>query len=684
MRAEKIIMDKKVRASQSLPSLDKNLRLEATNYFLVTMIYSDTNCTSSSLEYVKEEALGVCGFKSFYDATTQTRIGYYFKQTGVASAVLTVTTNFYMDSACTIAATVSPESSFYLPLNTTCFSDDSSSSSSSVQYGYISTALSLSSISIAGSYSYFYLGASDCSSSDENWFDATWQSIGCQSYNSSSQLTECGLFDGYYYLGGSSYSESECGGSPVTNSGYCALHSGMCFAVSGCAPGSSSDCETTSIVFYEGNSGCTAATAGMPSSCPPAQVPSTPSVDNGQVLALYQYPYNDEGACVSGVPSIRAMQTDLCQQVDVSMFEILNFISEQDGVIEMEYVSYYLEGCAGPVMFIYSLNFSTNCMEGGIAKYGAMPVISAAMSVNGAVDKVFVSSSSCQSNKVADLSQLSFMAMGACYPNVVDEGTSVKTACGATSIAGNVYNSPDCSGTVNAALTAEWALAYPYKSCGASSYSPYEFESTTCAPMPEEVQGGGLVISLCFAASEVVTLESGGSKPLPEVVVGDRVLAADSTGKLLFADVVAVPHASNTVRSHFVRLETHSGRDLKLTPAHLLLAGEPGAGNRCEMASLALISARSISAGMCVLTVEGAEAVAAVELVRGEGAYSLVTSEALVVVNGFVASPFAVNHAVASAFYNVHRMAFALGAEALLQMPVVREVVASFGALVIS
>ena len=45
-----------------------------------------------------------------------------------------------------------------------------------------------------------------------------------------------------------------------------------------------------------------------------------------------------------------------------------------------------------------------------------------------------------------------------------------------------------------------------------------------------------------------------------------------------------------------------------------------------------------------------------------EGVYTIVTDKAddLVIVNGIVASPFAVNHAVANAVYNVHRVLYSV------------------------
>jgi len=169
-----------------------------------------------------------------------------------------------------------------------------------------------------------------------------------------------------------------------------------------------------------------------------------------------------------------------------------------------------------------------------------------------------------------------------------------------------------------------------------------------------------LLALLCFAGSESVLLESGASKLLSEVVVGDRVLAASAAGKTLFSPVVAIPHALNDVVAVFQHISTDSGRDIKLTPLHLIANGVCGSGK------FSLVQAGSVAAGSCLQSVDGEDRVVSNEAVQGAGAYSVVTQEALVVVNGFVASPFAENHAVGNAYYNIHR-ALSLLAPGLLQ-----------------
>ena len=115
----------------------------------------------------------------------------------------------------------------------------------------------------------------------------------------------------------------------------------------------------------------------------------------------------------------------------------------------------------------------------------------------------------------------------------------------------------------------------------------------------------------------------------------------------------------------FRHISTGTGRDILVTADHLLAAGacgalgaststSTGAKDRHRMA-VPLQRAGAVVVGSCVLTVAGPEEVVSNEEAPAAGLHSLVTTGALLVVNGVIASPFAGNHAAANAFYNVHR-----------------------------
>ena len=180
--------------------------------------------------------------------------------------------------------------------------------------------------------------------------------------------------------------------------------------------------------------------------------------------------------------------------------------------------------------------------------------------------------------------------------------------------------------------------------------------------------------SSCFAGMETVSLESGETKMISEVRVGDRVLSASASGKIAFSDVVFVPHSFNKESALFVQITTESGRDVKMTRNHILPSG--GCGN-----PLLLSYASKISVNDCILTVTGEEKVKSVQFVRGQGVYTIVTNEEYIVVNGIVASPFGANHLMANLFYNVHRLVYALS-PAILMSNVIQTVNEGLGVII--
>ena len=180
-------------------------------------------------------------------------------------------------------------------------------------------------------------------------------------------------------------------------------------------------------------------------------------------------------------------------------------------------------------------------------------------------------------------------------------------------------------------------------------------------------------------------LESGDMKAISQVQLGDRVLTVSMDGlSTRFSPVVSMPHkAGNTEQATFVHLTTETtGRDIKLTPEHLILAG--ACGSSAEMMSL--VAAGKVTEGMCLMTVpEGRQdKVVSTKLIQGQGVYTIATQAGdLIVVNGIAASPFAVNHRVADAFHTVHRVLYALF-PALLASQFVQNTIGRFGDLAVA
>ena len=173
----------------------------------------------------------------------------------------------------------------------------------------------------------------------------------------------------------------------------------------------------------------------------------------------------------------------------------------------------------------------------------------------------------------------------------------------------------------------------------------YIIESGACAEEDDDA---------CFAGSETVLLESGETRALSEVSVGDRVQVVGADGALKFSEVVFLPHSANTDRTTFTELQMASGNTLRATPAHFVLAGACGAD------AFELTAMKYVSEGSCVQTASGEDEVTGSSLVVDHGVYTLVTKEAtgLVVVNGVRASSFALNHWLTNQYYNIHRTVY--------------------------
>jgi hypothetical protein len=211
----------------------------------------------------------------------------------------------------------------------------------------------------------------------------------------------------------------------------------------------------------------------------------------------------------------------------------------------------------------------------------------------------------------------------------------------------DTFSSLDCSGT--ATETSEVTNGY----CAANTQD-VEFLAGSISTEGEAIYCTAAGTSsdsddVCFAGSETVLLESGVSIAMENVMVGDRIQVASTDGSLEFSEVIFVPHEKNSQRSVFVELET-ARSSLKVTPTHLVLAGECGS-------NMALTRAEEVTVGSCLAGVSGEEAVTASSRTSADGVYSVITShsDGIIVVNGFKASSFALNHAVGNTYYQIHR-----------------------------
>ncbi|KAM3585408.1 uncharacterized protein V6R79_017098 [Siganus canaliculatus] len=161
----------------------------------------------------------------------------------------------------------------------------------------------------------------------------------------------------------------------------------------------------------------------------------------------------------------------------------------------------------------------------------------------------------------------------------------------------------------------------------------------------------------CFPAEASVTLEGGAHKAVSDLRPGERVLASaggDGSGELVYSEVLAFLDRDPVTRKLFYTLQTAAGARLSLTAAHLVFVSE---GNCSEGAvpapgALRTVFASDARPGQCVLVAEGAAGrshgegrlsrISRVTVREGRGAFAPLTRRGTLVVDGVVASCYAV------------------------------------------
>ena len=202
-----------------------------------------------------------------------------------------------------------------------------------------------------------------------------------------------------------------------------------------------------------------------------------------------------------------------------------------------------------------------------------------------------------------------------CFPS--DDGTSSNSfAVENNTVTYKTFNSnPSCSGnpSTTSTLTNEQLCR--------SQKNNLDFSVGYLRIDPQTIASSSSSSSkVCFAGSETVAMEFGEVVPISSVRVGDRILAANAAGELSFSDVIAVPHAENSIDANFIQIGTTDGKSLKLTPEHLIPAGS------CD-SNFDIIPAGEVVIGSCLRTIDGFEVVNSIELVKSSGIYTVVTME---------------------------------------------------------
>lgn len=206
-------------------------------------------------------------------------------------------------------------------------------------------------------------------------------------------------------------------------------------------------------------------------------------------------------------------------------------------------------------------------------------------------------------------------------------------------------------------MTTSYPITPAACSASANSYANAPTAAAVDCPAPPPAPAlspAPATMAACFSGSDTVTLETGFSKALSDVSIGDRILTANAQGKLSFSEVVFLPHGLNDQEATFVDISTASGRRVKATSMHLM--------QTCEGS---LVYAETLKAGGCLRTVDGRELIKSASHTVAKGVYTAVTKNEFLVVEGFVASPFAMAHSITHTYYNIHRTLYEVFPRAL-------------------
>ncbi len=128
----------------------------------------------------------------------------------------------------------------------------------------------------------------------------------------------------------------------------------------------------------------------------------------------------------------------------------------------------------------------------------------------------------------------------------------------------------------------------------------------------------------CFPSDASVTVESGVSKHISELNIGEKVLVSTGT----FSEVIMFTHSDASARSQFVELTTDANK-IQLSPGHYIYA------------SGSLVAAKEVRVGDVLSLANGSEAaVRSVRVVTKDGLYNPQTVQGDIVVNGVKASTY--------------------------------------------
>jgi len=149
----------------------------------------------------------------------------------------------------------------------------------------------------------------------------------------------------------------------------------------------------------------------------------------------------------------------------------------------------------------------------------------------------------------------------------------------------------------------------------------------------------------CFHGSNQIRLENGDQKMISEVKIGDSVLAVDEKGMLKFSPVIMHLDGSLSKSAAFVTIRTKTGRNLTLTPQHLMYKSEKD-NSKINLNEFRTVFAEDIRKGDIVLVLDdnndmNKDEVVSTDLESRIGYFSPLTLHGNIIVNDILASCYA-------------------------------------------
>ncbi len=148
----------------------------------------------------------------------------------------------------------------------------------------------------------------------------------------------------------------------------------------------------------------------------------------------------------------------------------------------------------------------------------------------------------------------------------------------------------------------------------------------------------------CFPPTSLAQLHTGVSVTMAELTVGDHVLTMDADGRLEYSEVLMFLDRDWSTRVAYFSLHTDNGRNISLTPSHLIYAGNSRDVNaRPERP----VFAKDVVSGQYVFTVNSdshevqVSQVTRVEVRTESGYVAPLTKHGTIVVDDVVASCYA-------------------------------------------